>query len=578
MMKNLTFPMKRFFYAHLAHPLRLVAIALLLIGGSSWGIPQVGNASEVAWPEPTISVRPSGEGSEPTTVQYELILQIPEGWYVYPPDGVDGPASSSSATTTPSLSVSAIDHHNVASYGIAWPRGEGLYRDEVKADLSIKIEDPGQPHFLSLGVTGGMCGQGCVPVSSVVTIGVPPEIPLYDGRNPTTWLLLVILGLAGGLILNIMPCVWPVLLAKFRSFARMSEASSPGGVTPRQQARYKSAATLVGIIVFFNSLALIAWGVHRTGRFYIWGDHFTDWRFLVVLTLVMLVMGSTYLLPLTLFTGLQRWAGTIARSVQWRGATTRGQQARGNLGRGLLTDFLMGLLAGVLASPCTAPLLTVALAMTLVFPPEHIVMTNFVLFNAIGFGYGAPYVGVVIAPGLARFFPKPGRWLSVAEKAAGLTLLAGALFFGGAAYTTWRHHHLFAPRDGDGPAQAGEASSPSYHFPVVGFDDRALSDSTKAGRTVLVIVTAPWCLTCHYNDVTVWSDERVVKALSGEDVQVMVGVLHQGDEALERYLSTVKSPGLPTYRLYGPKTPKGIGLPTTPTVQEVLQALEKVRL
>jgi suppressor for copper-sensitivity B len=329
-----------------------------------------------------------------------------------------------------------------------------------------------------------------------------------------------ILGLAllGGLILNLMPCVLPVLSLKLLALAGYAGGEWRG-------ARIGLLATAAGVIVSFALLAATLIVLKAAGSAIGWGIQFQQPWFLATMALVTTMFAAS----------LWGWAPIIL--------PTRIADAIGSVrGHGRLTNaFLMGGFATVLAASCSAPFVGVAIGFALARGPIDIAL----VFGALGFGMAAPFLAVAALPGLIAYLPRPGRWmiwleriLGVAligtagwllsvlalESATEIALIAGAILILLLALLAWRQRQ---PTDSVVrrslgvvaiglamlavlvPSLHGEASSVKAVGPQANagqwqpFDEAALHRLVATGKTVFVDVTAAWCLTCKANELAV---------------------------------------------------------------------------
>ena len=207
----------------------------------------------------------------------------------------------------------------------------------------------------------------------------------------------------GGLILNVMPCVLPVIALKILGFVQQSH-QSPGEV------RRLGFVYLAGVLVSFAVIAGIAISVQKAGRTAVWGSQFQDPRFIIVMATLMT------LVALNLFGVFEV---TLPGSAM--GAASDLTAKHGALGA-----FFNGLLATALATSCTAPILAAALGFALATPqPPMVVMS---MFLAMGLGLGSPYLVMSWNPKLVRFLPKPGPWMEKFKVLMGFPMLAVVLW------------------------------------------------------------------------------------------------------------------------------------------------------
>jgi thiol:disulfide interchange protein DsbD len=240
-------------------------------------------------------------------------------------------------------------------------------------------------------------------------IGVEVSLPVADApasgpvpsAAPAALALMLLFAFAGGLILNVMPCVLPVIALKVLGFVNQS-TESPARV------RRLGLVYGLGVLVSFLALAALAIGAQRAGGQASWGDAFRNPQFQVILTVLMALIALNLfgVFEITLGAGVMGSAAGLASKPGFAGA------------------FFNGVLATVLATPCTAPFLGAALAFAFAQPPGVTVL----VFLAAGAGLASPFVTVCWEPRLLKALPKPGAWMEKFKIAMGFPMLAAAVW------------------------------------------------------------------------------------------------------------------------------------------------------
>lgn len=396
--------------------------------------------------------------------------------------------------------------------------------------------------------------------------------------------LLPILGFAllGGLILNLMPCVLPVLGLKLHSVLAV-------GRDNRRQIRGQFLASAAGILFSFWLLAAFLLSLKITGQAVGWGIQFQSAGFIGFMVAV------TWLFALNL---LGVWVLQLPGAMnQW--LATRGDHSH----RG---HFVQGMFATLLATPCSAPFLGTAVAFALGASNLQLM----VVFTALGLGMALPWLLVAALPQLAGFLPKPGRWMLIMKLVFGVTLLltsawllsllvglwGGALVAIIAGLLMTITLVLIGKRYG-GKALAvtlstgvplvaitlllttvgsGRFSLPESH-PWGPFEPDAIATQVKAGQVVFVDVTADWCITCKANEMGVLLQQPVYDALLADDVTLQRADWTSPSPAITGYLQSHGRAGVPFNVVYGPGAPQGIPLPVLLRERAVLAALQQAR-
>ena len=386
----------------------------------------------------------------------------------------------------------------------------------------------------------------------------------------------------GGLILNLMPCVLPVLSLKVLGLAASGESLAKA----RRHALWYTAGVLSGFAVV--GLAVIA--LRSVGQALGWGFQLQQPGFVAVLVYVLFAVGLSLSGVFTIGAGL---AGA-------------GQSLAGKSGPA--GDFFTGLLACVVASPCTAPFMGPALAFAFASSP----IVALLIFLALGFGLALPFLVVGFVPALATRLPKPGAWMETFKQVlafpmyatavwlawvlgkqrgvdaigwvlAGAVVLALALWwhersrwngrtlgrvlaglvFLAALWPLWKVSQLEAPA-----RIAAESSDGS-----VAYSADALARLRADGRIVFVNMTADWCVTCKANEKNVLDTDAFRDALGRAGAVYMKGDWTNVDPAITAFLQQHKAVGVPLYVVFGDRDGPGQVLPTLLTRGIVEEAL-----
>ena len=387
-----------------------------------------------------------------------------------------------------------------------------------------------------------------------------------SGADGASFASAFLLAALGGAILNLMPCVLPVLALKLFALAELGRQS-------RRQTLAHALGYFAGVELTMLALAAGVLALRAAGSYVGWGFQFQEPRFALAITL--LLVGFA----LNLF------------GVFEIGAPT----ALGNVGAdasGIARSFFDGLLAVVLATPCSAPFLGTAIGFAFAGSALHVA----VIFAAIGFGLAAPLSLVAVAPGVAARMPRSGPWMGNLRAVLGFALLASAAWtlwiFGrtagidavGAAlglalalaFAAWVYGaQQAAERPRRGLALAGAialaaafaghsawrgaepaaAAAQASAEPWQRFDPDAIAGQLRAGRPVFVDFTAAWCLTCAVNERAVIASARVQDELARRDFALFRADWTLRDESIRRELARFGRAGVPLYVVYDPAAP-----------------------
>lgn len=365
------------------------------------------------------------------------------------------------------------------------------------------------------------------------------SVPVIKNETmPQTWhdrlqnfdMRILALAIFGGLILNLMPCVLPVLSIKILSVV------SHGGKDRRFTIFRNFMASAMGIMASFWLMAGTLSVVKSAGGTVGWGIQFQHPAFLLFLTVVLLLfaanMWGLFEIPLPQF-------------------ITRRIPARHENEPTLLGHFLTGAFATLLATPCSAPFLGTAVGFALARDTFDI----FAIFTLLGFGLALPYIILALSPGIFKHMPKPGRWMVKMKKILALSLLVTALWLGNILFTI--------------------TATPALDSGWQKFDEALIAPAVENGQTVFVDITADWCLTCKANKKLVLQTTAVKEMLAAQNVLLLQGDWTKRDETIAAYLRKYGRYGIPFNIAYGPGAPDGIPLPELLSKDAVAAALNE---
>ncbi|MEN9112593.1 protein-disulfide reductase DsbD [Xanthomonas perforans] len=381
---------------------------------------------------------------------------------------------------------------------------------------------------------------------------------------------MLVLALLGGLVLNLMPCVLPILSLKVLGLAHSGES--------RSHARRHAIWYSLGVLVSFAAIGGLVIGLRAAGQAAGWGFQLQQPWFVAALAYLMFAVGLSLSGVFTLGTNL----GGIGQSLAAR--------------NGPLGDFFTGVLACVVASPCIAPFMGTALAYAFTAPA----LLAMLVFLVLGLGLALPFLLIGFVPSLARRLPTPGAWMETLKQVlafpmyltaiwllwvlgkqrgvdalalmlVGATLLALGLWC--FERSRWKSHRL-----GMGLATTmlvlalvpvvavTRLSLPAATAAegVVAFSPQLLDRLRADNRVVFVNMTADWCVTCKANEKNVLSSAEFRDALRRVDAVYMKGDWTNVDPAISTFLDQHQAVGVPLYVVYGPGAPPAI-LPTVLT-------------
>lgn len=409
--------------------------------------------------------------------------------------------------------------------------------------------------------------------------------PAEADASLATLLRALALGVLGGLLLNLMPCVLPVLAIKVCAMAELAQRD-------RREVVAHAIAYTAGVLVTLTALALCVVALRWSGTAVGWGFQLQEPVFVAVVAAVLVAFAMNLV-------------GAFEFEVAGAGLARLGASAAG-----ARRSFFDGLLAVVLSTPCSAPFLGTAVGFAFASSAPVIVA----IFLAIGAGLAAPFVAVSIAPGWTRWLPRSGGWMLELRRGLGFALLATVVWLVwivgrisgtdamaellmlllAVAFTSYlfgllqrrrRAHGMLlfaaiaglllagldrvelhtAPPPPDRDPSLAHAATAEAPLP---YSREALAQALAEGRPVFVYFTADWCLTCKLNEHRVLEQPQVEEALSRRGFVVLRGDWTRRDETVRRELARLGKAGVPVYALYAP------GAPDSPRLLPELLRLE----
>ena len=395
-------------------------------------------------------------------------------------------------------------------------------------------------------------------IASVAATSMSPTVPAGN--------VFVLLALAffGGLILNAMPCVFPILFVKAASL--LASAQHAPGVARTHGALYGA-----GVVSAFLAIGVLLLVLRAGGEQLGWGFHLQSPAVIGVSAYILFLVGLSLAGVFSVGEGLAGAGDSLTKKPGATGA------------------FFTGVLAVAVAAPCIGPLLTAPMAAALTQPAP----VSLSIFFTMALGLAAPFVAVTFVPGLGRLLPRPGPWMAVFKQVLAFPVFAAA------AYFVW----VFARQTGDAALGGllgglvllafaawafelgkGEglralfvrglsafaivlALSPAFNARPVAeaadverygalrvepFSASAIEVYRREGRPVFTIFTAAWCVTCQADKLTIFSSDSLAEAFERENGVVMVADWTLRDPAITDALGRLGAVGVPFYAVYAP--------------------------
>lgn len=497
---------------------------------------------------------------------------------------------------------------DVQAGNAAWPQGSShrdehfgevvVYFDEVEVPLRLARNEGTARRIRLLASFQGCQTDGICypPMTRTLDVDLPAGTvrkvsiasPASSNKAPASldaggWLLALLGAFMGGVVLNLMPCVLPVLSFKAIGLAKSGESHA--------KARAHALWYTAGVLASFIGVGLLAIGLRAAGQALGWGFQLQQPVFVAAVVYVMFAVGLSL-------------SGVVSFGAGLAGSGQSLTQRSGPAG-----DFFTGVLAVVVASPCTAPFMGPALA--LAFASSS--LTAMSIFIALGLGLALPFLLIGFVPALAQRLPKPGAWMDTLKQilafpmyltaiwllwvlinqrgadAGGLvligltTLAAGlwwwerqrygestlqkmlaALLIIAALIPLWQVWRLPA-------LQAAQAQAESL---AEVYSAERLATLRAEGKPVFVNMTADWCATCKLNESRVLARDAFQQAIKDSGTVYLKGDWTNVDPAITAFLDAHGAVGVPLYVMFRPGDAEGTVLPTLLTEAEVLGALQ----
>ena len=475
---------------------------------------------------------------------------------------------------------------------------------QLRNSTTQESENKGAPLTSISQATPSQAEQESVKYASAQIRGLPTidsrsgnefekiGLSIEQGEESQGFLITLLMAFFGGILLNLMPCVFPVLSIKIMSFVNQTDSRSGlshGGVFA------------LGIVVSFWILSGLLFVLRALGAEVGWGFQFQSPTFVIVMGMVIFAVGLNFMGVFEIGHAAQRVASQADR------------------GTGYWGSFFSGVLSTLLATPCSAPFMASAIAATMVLP----IWRALLVFTSIGFGMSAPYVVLSAYPRLLGFLPKPGNWmvrlkqimafpmfatviwlvwvLSLQVSGAGVVrFLVGVLCLSIGFWTLGQWYvpqaklvhrrvavlvfcltvisafSVALPGESDTKGSALISNDGQSNIVKAAYSEERLNQLLASNTPVLVEFSAAWCLTYQVNNLVLSRSEEVVQELKRRNVAMLVGDWTKRDPAITRAINALGRDRVPLNALYIPGKSSPIVLPQVVTPGGLLDALNQI--
>lgn len=512
-------------------------------------------------------------------IAVKIILE--DGWKIY------GPNVASIGQPTKLFFKTSSNIKNIEPI---WPKGveskdfgTEIYEQNIIIPLKTDFIDPNsKKEVIEVNYSYVLCNDMCIPISGnlkeILNLNeTNPEFNNFASHNNLPYILLI--ALLGGFILNFMPCVLPIVSLKIYSLVKVTNSGN---------SHRHLISMILGIVFTFMVISLLTISLKNAGEFAGLHIHFQQPIFIITLFLVLVIFIAN--LQGLIEISLPIWVNNLLNQNLFSS-------------KKFIGDFFAGMLAAILATPCTAPFVTIAISYALT--QTNIIV--FIIFLFLGIGFSLPYIIFLIYPKLLQFLPKPGAWLLNFKKIIAIILSATCLWF---LYILSEQLDVKASIIllGLGLIFKFALSKPSkfkyifiiiiivlsYFMPLKMFKDD-LNNESKIDSTwqdyqpekidqlilnnkiIIVDITASWCMSCKINKFLILDNaDNLLELKKNKNIIFMrKNITSSMDQNVNNLLKQHQRHGIPFNIVYGPKKPEGIVLPIILTKSLLVKAISE---
>ena len=462
-----------------------------------------------------------------------------------------------------------VKSKNIKDLEILWPKPEEFeilgmeslgYSKEVILPIKLIIENNNEKLLANFDVDYLTCKKICIPFNDNLKL----NIPIGDGKiskygkiineyidksnylnyssllNPDSILLFLFIAFVGGVILNFMPCVFPVLSLKIYNVLSQQQQNINNKTIKRN-----FLATILGIIFSFFVLSLITVLLKSLGHSLGWGFQFQSPIFLSFMILILILFSlnliDVFSIDIPFF-----FKKFLNKVINFNKKNSE-----------FFQNFLLGSFITILSTPCSAPFIGTALGFAFVSSNQVI----FLIFFCISLGLSSPYIILATKPQILSFLPKPGLWMKKFKYFLSFLLILTAI---------WLTSVLLIQVN---TINNNDSNNNNW----LDFDTIKLKELVNENNIVFVDITADWCMTCFYNKKTVLDRKKVKNIFEKYDVKKMRGNLTKPNKEINKYINSYGRFGIPANVIYSPSAPQGVLLPEVLTVRNLLSTFESIK-
>ena len=462
-----------------------------------------------------------------------------------------------------------VKSKNIKDLEILWPKPEKFeilgmeslgYSKEVILPIKLIIENNNEKLLANFDVDYLTCKKICIPFNDNLILNIPTGdgqvseygkvINQYIDKsnylnyssllNPDSILLFLFIAFVGGVILNFMPCVFPVLSLKIYNVLSQQQQNINNKTIKRN-----FLATILGIIFSFFVLSLITVLLKSLGHSLGWGFQFQSPIFLSFMILILILFSlnliDVFSIDIPFF-----FKKFLNKVINFNKKNSE-----------FFQNFLLGSFITILSTPCSAPFIGTALGFAFVSSNQVI----FLIFFCISLGLSSPYIILATKPQILSFLPKPGLWMKKFKYFLSFLLILTAI---------WLTSVLLIQVN---TINNNDSNNNNW----LDFDTIKLKELVNENNIVFVDITADWCMTCFYNKKTVLDRKKVKNIFEKYDVKKMRGNLTKPNKEINKYINSYGRFGIPANVIYSPSAPQGVLLPEVLTVRNLLSTFESIK-
>jgi len=528
-------------------------------------------------------------------LKFDMIIDIDEGWELY---------SNEKSDFGIPLSIKILKNNAEISSNILYPAPNkeikllngkryisSLYAKSILLKITTHLNNQDDLKDLYLELKYSICNKKCIHDIKLVRLWEYFAIELegHDKKsNLKEILLYILISLAGGFILNFMPCVLSILSLKILSFIKVKN-HSPIAL------KHSIFCTILGIISFFILLAIVTIIFKIIGINIGWGMHFQSPTFVMILIIILLIMAGNL------------W-GDFEFNLPSRFASYLLSM---NIDNKLISSYFNGLLIAVLSTSCTAPFLSAAIAYSMTQDSIYILLYYFF----IGLGMSIPYILLFANLNLLKCIPKPGKWTIKLKKFFAMIFIANVVWllfilsnqvklssilifigfivilkkvimitYGYFNNSSNRYYaailfcilllfsiNLVVKYDSHVKEEEVVINNKWKIF-----EPQSIKNEIAKNNLVFVEVTADWCATCKLNKILVLDHKSVYEVFEKHNVKLFRADYTQNNDMIFKFLKKNNRYGIPLYIIYGPGNKQGLILSEILTFNKISQAIKEV--